>query len=187
MVKGGAFYDCLTRVPLVVSWPGRIGKGVRIDNPVNLIDVLPTLLHLQEMAAPDWMQGRLLPGVSDSSGAEATFSEYGAGGPRFTLDDLAGAPKPWGYRTVIQSLQWREAEGRRAMIRTRNWKYVRDPMGDIDELYDLRSDPWELENKAGDPSYADVQHRLAIMLADFAISTEDPVPVRLPPAELRLQ
>jgi len=21
--KGGAFYDCLTRVPLIVSWPGQ--------------------------------------------------------------------------------------------------------------------------------------------------------------------
>ena len=157
---------------------------MRIESPVNLIDIIPTLLHLQGSPTPNWMQGRLLPGATDSPGEEATFSEYGAGGRLFTFDDLAVAPKPWGYRTIIQSLRWREAAGRRTMVRTVDWKYVHDPMGDIDELYDLRSDPWELNNRAADPSFADVQHRLATKLADFAIASQNPAPVPLPPAEL---
>ncbi|MFP4378701.1 MAG: sulfatase, partial [Spirochaetales bacterium] len=46
MVKGGCFYDCLTRVPLVISWPGHVPAGVRDRDPANLIDVLPTLFEL---------------------------------------------------------------------------------------------------------------------------------------------
>ena len=38
--KGGVFYDCLTRVPLIVSWPGQIPAGIRDDSMVNLIDVV---------------------------------------------------------------------------------------------------------------------------------------------------
>ena len=50
------------------------------------------------------------------------------------MPDLEQLEKPWGRRTLIQSLRWREAEGRRKMVRTVDWKYVHDPMGDLDEL-----------------------------------------------------
>jgi len=186
MVKGGVFYDCLTRVPLIVSWPGTVESGEVVRAPVSLIDIVPTLLHLQGLDTPEWMQGRPLPGVTGAEPAAAVFSEYGAGGPRFTLEDLAGAPEPYGYRTVIQSLRWREAAGRRTMVRTAQWKYVHDPMGDIDELYDLEADPWELENLAGSDRHTGVEHRMLTMLADFALATQDPHPVPLPEAKLRL-
>ena len=70
-----------------VSWPWTIGEGIRIESPINRVDILPTLLHLQGVPTPDWMQGRLLPGITDSPGAGSTFSEYGARRRRFTLDD----------------------------------------------------------------------------------------------------
>ena len=78
------------------------------------------------------------------------------------------------------SLQWREAEGRRKMVRTREWKYVHDPMGDADELYDLANDPWELTNAAGDPANRDVLCEMRLRLADWSIRTEDAQPVPLP-------
>jgi arylsulfatase A-like enzyme len=96
------------------------------------------------------------------------------------MTDLEQLPPPWGRRTLLQSLQWREAEGRRKMVRTRDWKYVHDPMGDLDELYDLSHDPWELRNVAADPAYADVLADLRLKLADWSIQTEDSPPVPLP-------
>ncbi len=96
------------------------------------------------------------------------------------MQDLARAPQPYGYQTVIQSLQWREAEGRRKMVRTRDWKYVHDPMGDQDELYDLRKDPWELDNRIDDPANRGVIDGLARRLLDWSIRTEDVEPVPLP-------
>ena len=88
--------------------------------------------------------------------------------------------KPYGRRALIQSLQWREAEGRRKMVRTRDWKYVHDPMGDRDELYDLVEDPWELTNVVGDPSNSGILAELQLRLADWSIDTEDARPVPLP-------
>lgn len=178
--KGGVFYDCLTRVPLLVSWPGQIPQGVVDESMVNLIDIVPTLLTLQQQPVPRSMRGSPLPTVTDTPPRDAAFSEYGAGGPPFTQADLAPLAQPWGRRTLLQSLRWREAEGRRKMVRTRRWKYVHDPMGDRDELYDLVNDPWELTNVVNDPQHATVLAALRLRLADWSIATEDASPVPLP-------
>ena len=178
--KGGVFYDCLTRVPLMVSWPGQIPSGKRDDSMVNLIDVAPTLFQLQGFDIPRSMHGEGLPTVTDAEPRDAAFSEYGAGGPPFRMVDLEKLPRPYGRRALMQSLQWREAEGRRKMVRTRKWKYVHDPMGDRDELYDLERDPWELENVVDDKSNREALAEMQLRLADWSIKTEDARPVPQP-------
>ncbi|MBC7237105.1 MAG: sulfatase-like hydrolase/transferase [Chloroflexi bacterium] len=178
--KGGVFYDCLTRIPLIVSWPGHIPQGQVDESMVNLVDVVPTLLRLQGYEVPRSMHGQPLPTVTDADPREATFAEYGAGGPPFTLEHLAQLPQSTGRRALMHSLRWREAEGRRKMVRTARWKYVHDPMGDKDELYDLQNDPWELNNVVGDPANRDVLMEMRLRLADWSIQTEDAKPVPLP-------
>ena len=66
------------------------------------------------------------------------------------------------------------------MVRTREFKYVHDPMGDRDELYDMVHDPWELTNVIDDPAYGDVLSDLRVRLLDWSIETEDGSPVPLP-------
>ncbi|MFN2284229.1 MAG: sulfatase-like hydrolase/transferase [Anaerolineae bacterium] len=183
--KGGVFYDCLTHVPLIVSWPGHIATGLHEDSLVNLVDIVPTLLNLQGLDIPRSMHGQPLPSITTEAPRDATFSEYGAGGPPFTLDDLNTLPQPYGRRALMQSLRWREAEGRRKMVRTREWKYVHDPMDKpnghpSDELYDLRNDPWELTNVVNDPANQRVVAEMQKRLADWSIITEDAKPVPLP-------
>ncbi len=178
--KGGVFYDALVRVPLIISWPGQIPQGQRDDSMVNLVDIVPTLFHLQGMEIPRSFQGDPLPTATNTPPRDAAFSEYGSGGPLFHLADLAELPEPHGRRTLIQTLRWREAEGRRKMVRTRDWKYVHDSMGYLDELYDLVADPWELRNVAADPANAHVLADLRLRLADWSINTEDSPPVPLP-------
>ena len=148
----------------------------------NLVDVVPTLLQLQGIAAPRSMHGESLPTVTDAVPRDATFSEYGAGGPLFTMADLERNEQPWGRKTLIDSLQWREAAGRCKMVRTREWKYVHDPMGDRDELYDLVNDPWELENVVDAEQNRDALADMRLRLADWSINSEDSPPVPLPEA-----
>jgi arylsulfatase A-like enzyme len=83
----------------------------------------------------------------------------------------------------MRSLQWREAEGRRKMVRTRDWKYVHDSMGDLDELYDLTKDPWELTNIAADPAHSEKIAEMQLLLANWSIETEDSPAIPLPDAE----
>ena len=175
--KGGAFYDCLTHVPLILSWPTEIPAG-RVDHGLaNLIDVVPTILELQGFDAPSSMQGQSLSTVTGAERRDAAFSEYGAGGSPFTMEDLVAFPQPYGLRALMDTLRLREAEGRRKMIRTEEWKYVHDPMGDEDELYNLQEDPWELRNVANDPARAGTLHDLRLRLLDWSITTEDHEPI----------
>ena len=178
--KGGAFYDCLTRIPLIVSWPGHTPAGKTDESMANLIDIVPTLFELQGLPQQASFEGSPLPTVTDSEAREAAFSEYGAGGPPFAQADLNKMDGPYGRISIGKSLQWREAEGRRKMVRTPEWKYVHDPMGDLDELYDLVGDPWELKNIVDEPRHADVLADLRLKLADWSIETEDGEPVLLP-------
>lgn len=48
------------RVPLIVRYPGRAGAGTRRDDPVSLMDILPTALALGGQAVPDRVDGRSL-------------------------------------------------------------------------------------------------------------------------------
>jgi arylsulfatase A-like enzyme len=110
------------------------------------------------------------------------------------MEQLDGFPEPVGYHTIIDTLWAREAEGRRKMVRTPEWKYVTDPMaqgatltsgtdggpGDVDELYDLTKDPWELTNVAHLPENASVISEMRSLLAGWMIDTEDSVPIEIP-------
>jgi arylsulfatase A-like enzyme len=166
--KGGVFYDCLTRVPLILSWPGQLPSGVREPGLVSLLDIAPTLLHLQGLPIPGQMEGQNLPTVTDAARRAFIVAEYGAGGPPFHLEDLHLMPEPPGRSTHMQTLRRREAEGLRKMVRTAEWKYVHDPLGDLDELYDLQNDPWELYNLAAVPGYREMADRLKRMYAGWS-------------------
>jgi arylsulfatase A-like enzyme len=217
-VKGGVFYDALVQVPMIVSWPdGGVPQGEIDGSMTSTLDIVPTLLELQGLASFDgigtgWsrvegheetalseaetrrMQGRPLPTVTAADPRTAAFSEYGAGGPPVTLETLDDLEEPFGYDTIIETLWAREAEGRRKMVRTKEWKYVTDPMasgatltsgsdggpGDVDELYDLTKDPWELRNVAHMSDNADVISEMRSLLAGWMIDTEDPNPVEIP-------
>ena len=217
-VKGVVFYDALVKVPLIVSWPaGGVPQGAVDGSMASTIDILPTLLELQGLASFDdvgsgwarsekreptalsetetrFIQGRPLPTVTSSDPWAAAFSEYGTGGPLVTLEVLDDCKKPLGYRTILETLWAREAEGRRKMVRTPEWKYVTDPMareatlssgsdggpGDVDELYDLTKDLSELKNVGHLPEHADVISEMRSLLAGWMIDTEDPYPVEVP-------
>jgi arylsulfatase A-like enzyme len=59
------------------------------------------------------------------------------------------------------------------MVRTPEWKYAHY-VDDVPELYDLRRDPWELENLAGRAEYREVEERLRRRLLERAIEAGDP-------------
>ncbi len=215
--KGGVFYDALTRVPMLVSWPaGGVPCGSVDDSMANTIDLLPTILQLSGIAdfnaSPDGedidellrpgprvlhnndsttinseslrrIQGRPLPTATDSPSRSAAFSEYGTGGTALT-DEAIHELMDQGYegRDLLMETLWiREAEGRRRMVRTKDWKFVTDPgSDDLDELYDLNADPWELTNVANDPANISVISEMRALLMEWATATEDYDPVPLP-------
>jgi len=139
------------------------------------------------------LQGKPLPTVTDAGPRIAAFSEYGTGGPPFTMEMLHQLPESTGSPAIMGSLWAREAEGRRKMVRTREWKYVTDVSSGSggassgastahpeDELYDLKNDPWELTNVAHDAKNVGVISNMRALLVDWMLETEDYNPIPLP-------
>lgn len=126
----GNFYEGAARVPLIVRAPGRIPAGTRIARPVSLVDVGPTLLDAAD--APP------LPAAAGQS-----------------LLDLTRGGEDDPQRPVYAEL----INPPRRMVRQARWKL--NVYGEQrSELYDLRADPEELHDRAGDADCASIREQL---------------------------
>jgi arylsulfatase A-like enzyme len=54
------FRPSISRIPLMFVWPGHIEGGQRIDHPVSMLDVLPTILDFLDLPMPEVMMGQSL-------------------------------------------------------------------------------------------------------------------------------
>jgi arylsulfatase A-like enzyme len=57
---GPRFRSYETHIPMIFVWPGHIAPGQRLRQPVSLIDMLPTVLDLADIPAPEGLQGQSL-------------------------------------------------------------------------------------------------------------------------------
>ena len=135
-------YEESIRIPLLMRYPPLIKPQTAIEPMVLNIDVAPTLLDLCGAPPASHMQGRsvrpLLDGRGDGWRKSFLYSYWIDLKP--TMPDIVG-------------------------VRTEDWKLARYPgIDDIDELYDLRNDPHEMNNLALDPKHAE---KLAELLAEL--------------------
>jgi arylsulfatase A-like enzyme len=57
---GHSIYGELINIPLVIRWPGRVASGRAIDEFVQSLDIMPTVLQLSGLRPPDGVQGQSL-------------------------------------------------------------------------------------------------------------------------------
>jgi arylsulfatase A-like enzyme len=89
---GTTVYSELTDVPLLLWGPGFLPRGARVDEPVEMIDVFPTLVELAGLEVPETAQGRslmpLLQAAASGGGAgwrpKPRFSERESMDPELT-------------------------------------------------------------------------------------------------------
>lgn len=136
--KGPAMYEDIYNVPLIAMGLGE--TGTTEERFVSLLDLPPTFLDLAGVAIPDGYDGRSLTGLVGKSASD-------------WREDITA--EFHGHFSPVEQ----------RMIRTERYKLVLTAQ-DRAELYDLREDPNELENRIGDPEYGDVAARLSRRLAD---------------------
>jgi arylsulfatase A-like enzyme len=146
-------YEEAIRVPLVMRHPRRITAGIRSQAMASLVDIAPTLLSIVGERPPGKMAG------CDLSPAFQSETEFQIDPYRFAEHEPLGE---W-HRAVA----WRLAADDR-------FKYVWN-QGDLDELYDLEADPYELFNLIGDPGIDRELARLRDRLRRWMVQTSDPL------------
>jgi arylsulfatase A-like enzyme len=146
-------YEESIRVPLLMRLPGVIGAGIRSQANVSLIDLVPTLLASTAQTNPADMMGRDLTPAFQNAG------EFQQDAYRFSEHKPLG---DW-----HNSVEWR-------LVTDNRLKYVWN-QGDLDELYDLDNDPYELANLIADPEYAGDLNRVKNRLEQWMSETGDPL------------
>jgi arylsulfatase A-like enzyme len=128
-------YDELLHVPLVVRLPGRIAPRV-IDEPVSLLDVLPTLMALSEQPDRD-------AGWEGVSLAPALFEGAALAADRELLAEVSFAPGPKDAPKFAEKTAFKTALLRGPL------KLVHDLLADRFALFDRGADPEELRDLWG--------------------------------------
>ena len=132
-------YEESLRIPLLIRYPKLVRPGTTIEQMALNIDLAPTFLDLAGVPVPAHMQGR-------------------------SWRPLFGG-RAEGWRTSFLYEYWVDLTPtipHMVGVRTEDWKLVRYPdLDDIDEMYDLRSDPHELRNLAPVPARAAKRRELA--------------------------
>src|ERR671925_345957 len=136
-------YEESIRVPLIIRGPG-VPAGRRVDAPAVNVDLAATIVD-----AANTRPGRRLDGVSllgragEPAAAPRRDVPLEALAPLFTGRDF---PSPFAVPYYG--------------VRTQRYKYIRWSYGD-EELYDLRTDPYELRNLAADRAHGELKAELA--------------------------
>ncbi len=153
-LSGGklTYYEGGIRVPYLLRWPGKVGAGTRIAEPVSALDILPTVLAAAETPLPEDTE---LDG--------------------FDLAPLLdGRPGRWGHDRFV----WRNYPT--VTVRRDAMKLIKphqDRPGGF--LYDLSADPREQDDLAA--AQPDVVASLEAVIEDWRTITVEPLWTRRPP------
>jgi arylsulfatase A-like enzyme len=145
-------YEEGMRMPFIIRYPKAVKAGTRSDALVNNTDFAPTLLDYAGVQVPESMQGRSFRSIMET-GQE---------------------PVDWRQATYYRYWMHMKHHYNPAHfgIRTKDWKLIffygadekpdqgnaRTPPGW--ELYNMRSDPQEMNNLYGNPEYKEIQEQL---------------------------
>ncbi len=132
---GVFLYDETVHVPLVIKVPQ--GAGTRVENRVELVDVLPTLLQAVGVEVPAEVQGESLLGIMKVGGVAGAGGAAGNDGEGAFRDRPAYSESDYPYLAY----GW----GALQAFRTGKYLYVQAPHR---ELYDRPADPKAEHNLA---------------------------------------
>src|SRR5687767_3501640 len=130
-------YEESIRMPLLIRYPKAVKSGVVRDEFALNIDLAPTLLELAGVSASIRMEGRSL--VPLLKGAKTEWRKSFL--VEYYSDKVFPRVHQMGYKAV----------------RNERWKYIHYfELEGMDELYDLKADPYEIKNIIRQPSAAKI-------------------------------
>ncbi|MFO8081146.1 MAG: sulfatase-like hydrolase/transferase [Armatimonadota bacterium] len=172
------FEDPLLHVPLIFRVPG--AESQEIGGLCEMNDLYATLMDLVGLRPKHHQLGTsLAPAIrgEEDLTRDAVFAEGGrlAGEEHWGIQGLA--PENWYAKRRDMVAQNPESSlSRCAMIRTRDHQYT-FATNDVDELFDLRSDPMAVVNVAQRPEYSEVRAQLRDRLLGWMLETSDTLPL----------
>ncbi len=136
-------YEEAVKVPMIVSAPGMARAGRQdTEHLVSGLDVMSTLCDYAGIPAPTRARGLSLRPL------------------------VEGREVKWRSHVVAEA----QEVGR--MVRTAQYKYVLYQNDPVEQLFDIKADPWEMSNLYRDARYASVRTEHRRLLAEWESSME---------------
>ncbi len=185
-------YQTGLRVPMIVRVPDLYKhlapgeKGSSTNRLVSFIDLAPTLLNLAGISIPDYMQGKTFLGPDQPEPPSYVYTFRGRMDERYDFcrgtfsEDFHYIINYMPHRKYAQHVEylWR-APSMRAWEKAylagecnpaQSRFFETKP---FEELYDRNADPWEVNNLAEDPAYAEVLAELREATLEWQLSIRD--------------
>ncbi|BDS06870.1 sulfatase [Oceaniferula spumae] len=187
--------DTGVRIPMLVHVPEKwktlspFKPGQKVDEPVSFVDLAPTVLSLIDHKKPEQMQGRAFLGNErtepDKDDVVFLFADrfdeiYGMRRGltdgrwkyirRFT-PNLAAAPYSYYQFGQAGWTAWQKAWKNGKL--TGRFKEIWEPNQPVEELFDTRSDPWEVNNLANNPAYGEQLTAMRARLKSTMVQVRD--------------
>jgi uncharacterized sulfatase len=183
------------QVPLIIHVPEKFKQlapkdyapGGKTKRLVQFVDFAPTLLSLVGLKAPEWMQGRAFMGAHEAAPNEFLFGFRGRMDERPDLVRSvfdrryvyvrnymphipAGQHNAYMFQTPM-TVAWKKQfdAGKLPPAQAQYWQAPRA----AEELYDLESDPDEVNNLAASPDHRDDMSRLRKANAEHIDAVRD--------------
>jgi N-sulfoglucosamine sulfohydrolase len=181
-------YDSGLNIPLIIKWPGKIQPGSVDERLISSIDFGPTVLSMAGVTVPAHMQGKPFLGEQAYN-----FSREAVFAARDRVDesyDMIRSVRTSNYLYIInyypnepfpiwvpylskmpiyQEMLRLDAENRLSGPQKSWMAYARPP----EELYDVKKDPFQINNLAADPEYRNIKQDLKKMHEKWTLETGD--------------
>lgn len=186
-------YKTGLQVPLLVYLPPRYQHlsqalaGTKNSQLVSLVDLAPTVLNMLGIEKPRHMQGQAFLGVAPEPARKYVFGERSRADDLFEMSRAVLSDRYIYIRHYMPYLpfirrgkiQGEEKESYRELIRMHSQQALNKEMNylfeakPVEELYDLKADPHELVNLAGDARHGNEKAKLRAVLEGWSIDHGD--------------
>jgi len=164
-------YEESMRMPFLVRYPKSIEAGSTTGAIINNTDFAPTMLEMAGGTVPDYMQGKsfktiMETGEEPDDWRQATYYRYW-----MHMAHRHANPAHFGIRTKDYKLiffygrYYKDTSIKANLTDWGNRYAFKTPPGW--EFYDLKKDPFEMDNRYGDPAYAGIINRLKEQLKEL--------------------
>lgn len=187
-------YEAGTKIPFMVSWPGKVEQGITSEALISTIDIVPTMLEAVGLSVPERVAGKSLLPIFENP--EIDFREYLF--TEYNCDPILYFPRravrDEQYKLIYTLLKDRKNETALAYTENRSealegsptleeLKSAPDTIQEVYnlwlkspeiQLFDLKNDPLEFHDLTEDPDYAKVKERLMEAMFYWQEATNDP-------------
>lgn len=180
-------YDSGIHVPLLIRWPGKIQPGTVRDDLVAFVDLAPTLLSIAGVEIPKHFQGQAFLGPQQAPPRQYIYAARDRMDERYDMIRAVrdqrykyirnyNTRKPYAqhiaYMDEMPTMQeWRRLAAAKKLDGPQALFF--QPPRPFEELYDVTTDPHEIDNLAKNPEFEEVLNQMRRAHTDWTVQTGD--------------